>query len=82
MLYERNYSKEKAYENALAEALDYFSVNALKYYPSGIVYELNLTSKTIDESLNLIDEVVKGKIKNSYYSFPKELEELALMDKQ
>ena len=78
---ERGYSEKKAYENALAEATDYFSINALKHYPSKIVYELNLTGKNEEESLNLIEKVVKGEAKREYFSFPVELKEIALMDK-
>ncbi len=82
MLKTRNYSKKKAFENALAEALDYFSTTALKHYPSQIVYEINLTGKDALESLEMIEDVVSGKAKREYFSFPLELKELALLDRE
>ncbi len=75
----RGYSKKKAYENALLEALDYFPVTANYYYDEENIYEINLLNLNEEDSVNLIKKAVNGEIPKKTYSFKEDLEKLALM---
>lgn len=79
-LKKRKYKDNKAHENALTEALNYFSENAEKNYLRSKIYEISTIEKTKEEVAKLIINTLKGKKAREKFSFEKELEKLALME--
>ena len=61
----RNYSKEKIQENVEAEALNIISDEAIGIYGAEKVFELDTTTSKLDESVNLLHDIINGNIKSN-----------------
>ena len=59
----RNYKEEKIRENMEAEALNIISQEAVNEYGEKMVYELDTTSSKLNESKNLLENIINGNIK-------------------
>jgi adenylate kinase len=63
LMQKRKYTQQKQSENLSAEILDVCLVEALQKYPEEKICELNITNKTIDETLTEVLNVLEGKQK-------------------
>jgi adenylate kinase len=63
LMQKRGYTQQKQSENLSAEILDVCLVEALQKYPEEKICELNITNKTIDETLTEVLNVLEGKQK-------------------
>ena len=64
-LEERNYNQEKIRENIEAEALNIISEEAIDSYGEEKVFELDTSSSDLDESVNLLNDIINGNIKSN-----------------
>ena len=64
-LEERNYNQEKIRENIEAEALNIISEEAMDSYGEEKVFELDTSSSDLDESVNLLNDIINGNIKSN-----------------
>jgi len=70
----RNYPQAKMAQNALAEALDYCTINAEKHYGRRRVFELYTTGKAPKQALAEAEKTILGKMKKKLrVSFPQAL---------
>ena len=56
---------EKIQENVEAEALNIISDEAIGIYGAEKVFELDTTTSKIDESVNLLRDIINGNIKSN-----------------
>ncbi len=64
-LEERNYNQEKIRENIEAEALNIISEEAMDSHGEEKVFELDTSSSELDESVNLLNDIINGNIKSN-----------------
>jgi len=78
-LKKKNFKESKIRENVQAEILGVCSYNALNAYKKEEIYEIDTTSKTPDETVNIILKILEGKGEN--YKIGK-IDWLAVLEKE
>jgi len=78
-LKKKNFKESKIRENIQAEILGVCSYNALNAYEKEKIYEIDTTSKTPNETVNIILEILEGKGEN--YKIGK-IDWLAVLEKE
>jgi len=78
-LEKKNFKESKIRENIQAEILGVCSYNALNAYEKEKIYEIDTTSKTPNETVNIILEILEGKGEN--YKIGK-IDWLAVLEKE
>ncbi|MBN1160313.1 MAG: adenylate kinase family protein [Candidatus Diapherotrites archaeon] len=57
---ERGYSPEKISDNVMAEILDYCTIHTESKYPKDIIYEIDTSERTVEETTELVLKIISG----------------------